>query len=413
MTDVEQFDQLIVRVDALAAEPAAREAREFFAALPPAAAAALVGTRTDQVARLDGSPARLRYQANRLRLLTAADRLRSAVAAGRATAYQRTRLATVEELLAPVTTTGTDATGRLAPIQRDRQFLAVETTGRGRAVEVLGDLDQAAHVAVLVPGIRNQLESLRSLADRADLIRSEAGPGTATVVWLDYESPAGVIEASSKQPAKDAIDGLRRFRAGLGTELSPGADLTLIGHSYGSQVIGQALLAGVRCDRVIFTGSPGIDRSVRSAADLVPPETLVFAARAPGDYVSYTEWHGPDPVSFPDVVTMRTDGGAASVRYHDGYYAPNSQSLHNVGLVVRGEVDKVSTTNTRPAAETRLARGISWAPPLRGAVASTARVLDGVAALRVVRAPAEGSGHQPGRSPSAGRRSHRPDGPAR
>lgn len=395
MTTAEEFDHLVARNGGLPVGLAAREARGFFEALPPGAAEALVKSRTDQVAQLAGAPARLRYEANRLRLLAARDQLRSAVESGTASERESTRLATVEEMLAPVSSIDADESGRVVEVQRNRQFLSVDPTGQGQAVEVLGDLDEARQVAVLVPGMGNSLESLRGQVDRAQAIHAESGPGTAAVCWLDYASPPTVLQAAGKQRAWAAVPAMQRFSAALETETSPEAKVTLIGHSYGSQVVGQALLRGVRADRVILTGSPGIDRKVRSAAELVPPGTAVFVARSPGDFVSYSEWYGRDPASFPDVVRLKTDGGVP-VRWHDQYYRPNSESLRNVGRVVRGDLGAVTKTSTSPAAETKLAPGLSWAGPLRGAAGAAALVYDGVAAITGVKPPPQATLHSPG-----------------
>jgi hypothetical protein len=102
-----------------------------------------------------------------------------------------------------------DASGNVVKVQRPRQFLVVEPEGQGRAVEVLGDLDLARNIAILVPGMGNNLETIRDQVDRADLIRREAGPGTASVLWLDYDSPQGVRDAMSSVPAQEAGPGLR------------------------------------------------------------------------------------------------------------------------------------------------------------------------------------------------------------
>jgi pimeloyl-ACP methyl ester carboxylesterase len=97
-----------------------------------------------------------------------------------------------------------------------------------------------------------------------------------------------VIPAASKRSAYTAAPALRRFSAGLETEVRPDANTTLIGHSYGSVVVGHALRHGARFDNVILTGSPGIDPDVHSVAELGVPGTRFFAARSPGDFVSYT-----------------------------------------------------------------------------------------------------------------------------
>ena len=214
-----------------------------------------------------------RFRANHALLVAARDRLQSAVDAETATDADKKRLATIEELLTPVTVSELDADGNVIEVQRPRQFYSVDPDGQGRAVEVLGDLQQAQNVAVLVPGMGNSLDTFRGQSDRGDLIKQEAGPDTAVVVWLDYDSPQGLVEAASKDAA---IEGGPRL-AGFVTELdelkSEDAEVTLVAHSYGTDVAAQAVMAGARPKRLVMTGSPGIAKYVDEAADFVQPPT--------------------------------------------------------------------------------------------------------------------------------------------
>ncbi len=346
-----------------------------------------------------------RYRENHARLLAARERLQHAADAGTATGAERKRLKTLDELLTPVKGTAVDAAGNVIEVERPRQFLSVDPDGQGRAVEVIGDLEQARNVAVLVPGMGNSLDTFRGQSDRADLIRQEGGPGTAAIAWLDYESPQGFVEAASKQAALDGGPRLARFL----TELDDLTDATttLVGHSYGTDVVGQALLNGGRADRVVLTGSPGITKYVDEAADFVQPPTRLYVERAPGDYVSYSEWHGPDPATFPDAIRMATNGDeAVSVHWHNEYYRVNSEALRNIGRVVRGDLDAITTTATSRAHETKLA----WGTALNKAAGVAHKVYDGLAPP-ATRRPS----HAP--TPAAARpgstRPRQPEGPHR
>jgi hypothetical protein len=408
----DEFELLVGRVQELPAEVAAYETRAYFDSLAPAVAGRLAETRPDEVGSLDGAPAALRYRANHLRLVSARDRLR---AAGPADEHDRKRLETLDELLTPVAHAEVDASGNVVKVLRDRQFLTVDPNGQGRAVEVLGDLDRARNIAVLVPGMGNNLESLRGQVDRADLIRHEAGPGTAAVLWLDYDSPQGLREAASKKAAIEAGPALRRFTAGLDTERLPEAKVSLIGHSYGTDVVGQGMLQGVRVDRVVLTGSPGITKFVNQASDFVPTPTRLYVERAPGDYVSYSEWHGPDPATFPDAIRMATNDEAVSVHWHNEYYRQNSEALRNIGRVVRGDLGHITTTDTSRAQETKLGLGVSWADPFNTAAAVAGKVYAGVVSMtnrgHTNQVPTDGS--RPGRVPSRPAHSQRPERPGR
>ena len=326
-----------------------------------------------------------RYRANHARLVAARDRLQAVVDAGTATDDDRRRLDTVSELLTPVTVT-VDADGKVIEVQRPRQFLEVDPEGQGRAVEVLGDLEQAENIAVLVPGMGNSLDTFRGQSDRGELIRQEAGPHTAAVVWLDYDSPQGIVAAAGKQAAVDGGPRLATFLTELDHLKAPDAKTTLIGHSYGTDVVGQALLAGGRADRVVLTGSPGITKYVDEAADFVPTPTRLYVERASGDYVAYTEWHGPDPATFPDAIRMATNDPlandeAVSVHWHNEYYRPNSEALRNIGRVVRGDLSAITTTNTTRPTETELALGTSWGGPLNALATTASKVYDGLMSL--------------------------------
>jgi hypothetical protein len=404
--DAERLDELLARVGTLPPEAAVAETRLFFDGLGPDAATRLADERPDQVGELDGVPVALRYRANHLRLTRFRDELRAKVDSGAGSEHDRDRLGTLDEMLTPVTELGVDASGRPVQVQRDRQFLVVEPAADGQVVEVRGDLQSARNVAILVPGMDNDLESLRGEISRTEAIRTESGPDTAAIMWLGFDSPDGLVEAVSKKRAYDAAPLLRRFAAGLDTEIRPDARTTLIGHSYGCTVGGQAILHGARFDNVIFAGSPGIDPDVHRAADLGAPDTRYFALRAPGDIVAYTEWHGTDPAEFPDIVRMQS-----SVHGHNDYCRPNSESLRNIGRVVRGEYGAVTTTDTTRGQETRLAPGISWGPVLNGVTHPVAAAYDGVAALTGATPPPRAPAVQAGAGRTDG--SRRPEGPVR
>jgi hypothetical protein len=349
-----------------------------------------------------------RYRAN-LKLLEAARvRLQAAVDAGTASEAQQRRLATVQELLTPVTVSALDAEGNIVSVQRQRQFLKVDPEGQGRAVEVLGELDKAPNVAVLVPGMGNSLDTFRGQSDRGDLIRQEAGPSdTAVVVWLDYDSPQGLVQAASKDAALEGGPRLAEFLNELDQVTADDAEVTAVAHSYGTDVLGQALLDGGRAKRVVMTGSPGITKYVDKAADFVQPPSRLYVERAPGDYVAYSEWHGPDPATFPDAIRMATNDPiandeAVSVHWHNEYYRPNSEALRNIGRVVRGDLNSITTTDTSRSAETKLVLGASWGGPLNAVAGAASKVYDGVVSLTnpsqaSARAAAEsGAGGRPG-----------------
>ncbi len=88
------------------------------------------------------------------------------------------------------------------------------------------------------------------------------GQNVSTITWIGYDAPQSIVpEAMKKHYAHDAAPDLNRFMAGL--EHVQGGDgkshTTLIGHSYGSTVLGAASNQGdLRTDDIIAVGSPGM-----------------------------------------------------------------------------------------------------------------------------------------------------------
>ncbi|TDW80993.1 alpha/beta hydrolase [Kribbella sp. VKM Ac-2566] len=387
----EDLDALILRVRDLPHDRAVAEVDAFFGSLPAETARALAESRPEQVGPLEGAPPELRYRANHLILVAAHQRLHALVESRDATLAQRRRLATLTAMLQPAgKRLDVDADGNRVAVDVPRQFLLVDPEGQGRMIEVQGDLRTARNIAVLVPGMNNDLERVRSQSVRAKEIGEEAGPGTAMVVWLGYHAPLGLTEGRSTESSRAAAPLLCRFQEGLAVVRAPDAKVTLIGNSYGAQVVARAMLEGARAHRYLLTGSPGVDPSITSAAQMTPPGAELFAvARSRGDYVSYAEQHGPDPASFPDVVRIETDNAQVQITGHVSYFDKNSESMINVGRIVRGDLDAVTlAARTTPEEETRLL-GASWAGPLRTLGQSKAAVpiskaYDGLAALRTV-----------------------------
>ncbi|TDB86700.1 hypothetical protein E1264_17185, partial [Actinomadura sp. KC216] len=103
---------------------------------------------------------------------------------------------------------------------RRRQFLSFDPRGRGRVVEVLGDLRHADRIAVVVPGADNSLANYDSPkfaggGSRALYRQARAtAPGTqlAVIAWLGYDSPGSLSTAVlSSERAEQAAPTLRRL----------------------------------------------------------------------------------------------------------------------------------------------------------------------------------------------------------
>ena len=172
----------------------------------------------------------------------------------------------------------------------------LDPRGDGRVAIRLGPAD-AEHVVILVPGTGADLAGTERHVARARTLliaAQQADPSSTVAVIhaLPFDMPDDVVASPLSancacNPHKAAVGAteLTRFVAGLDLE---GADVTVIGYSYGSTVVGKALadegLAG-HVDRALFVGSPGV--GVDRAEDLNLPPGSVFAAQARGDVINH------------------------------------------------------------------------------------------------------------------------------
>ena len=357
-TDDEVVAALVSLVRLGQPDPAA--VRALVASIPSDQLARIAALRPDLVGPIDGMPVELRYAANRA--IVTAD-LVEAEAIGATDRAARDR-----RLLEP-----------------GRQLLLVDLRGDGRVAEVLGDLDTADAVAVVVPGITNTIDNFDStLASARTLFDTAAAvdPTRRTVViaWLGYDTP-GIVDAPLDDDAYAGATALRRLFEGLA--LPAAVRTTVVGHSYGSFVTAQALRTGLDVDAVAVFGSPGM--LVGDAGDL--GDTPIYAARAPFDPVSWSEAFGRDP-SDPRFGATRLATGEApdgTVTGHSNYFAEGSESVRNLAFVVTGQPDRAR--QLRPDAAEQVAvvadgvQSFIVDTPIDGGQWAVGQAADGVAWL--------------------------------
>jgi hypothetical protein len=211
----------------------------------------------------------------------------------------------------------------------------------GRAAVAVGDLDAATDVGVLVPGVGTTVtDGLGPLLADARGVRDAALAATpaaavATIAWLGYRPPRSLAEADTRLPARRGgalldrtLTGLSASRAAAGL---PRARTTVLAHSYGTVVAGEAarLPGRLAADAVVLMGSPGM--GWRGAAALEAPE--VYAAGSLGDPVSYLGRFGVEPtVPGYGATRLPTD----TWETHGSYYDPRHPTLAALGRVVAG-----------------------------------------------------------------------------
>ena len=250
------------------------------------------------VGRLDGVPVGARDQANRLLLDARREELlsrREAVLGRRSELgpgasrgpWTRPDLARIERLLAGLDAIAARLTGNSQPRP---YLLGLDATGDGRAIVALGDPDTADNVLTYVPGMTSDLSTVDGELGRAELMAArcrelEPADRTAAVLWLDYDAPDFLHEAWRESQATDAAPALHRFQEGLrATHDGPAARQSVLGHSYGSLVVGTAARDhGLAADTLVFLGSPGV--GVEHAAALGVPPQHVWASTAANDII--------------------------------------------------------------------------------------------------------------------------------
>ena len=260
------------------------EVRRWWDGLAPAEQQWLLATEPGSLAPLDGIPAADRDAANRLLL----DERRAELDHALSLAHgpERKRLSALKR--------GLDALAdRLAGDDGLRAYLLrLDLTGEGRTVVAVGDPGRADNVLTYVPGMTSDLASAGGELSRAERVARRAGEldpaaSTSAVLWLDYDAPDFLDEAASARQAQAAAPTLRRFQDGLrAAHDGPAAHQVVLGHSYGSLVVGKAAVgAGLDADDVVFVGSPGV--GVDSAASLHVPAGHVWSSTAKTDIIQY------------------------------------------------------------------------------------------------------------------------------
>jgi hypothetical protein len=232
----------------------------------------------------------------------------------------------------------------------------VDDTGRGAVA--IGNPDYAKRNGIFVPGTGQNLSSLPfsdakavAMYNAARVADKTLGPEDVSITtWMGYDRPMDLSHAAFPDPARAGADGLDAFESGLrASHVGPASIDTVIGHSYGSTLVGAAASGGhhLDADNVIAVGSPGM--LVDRAGGLnLEPGGQVYAMRAANDIIGMsgvvTEWTlGPDPTAPKfGARSLSADPGPAgplglpSVDAHSSYWDQRNIALANMGAVIAG-----------------------------------------------------------------------------
>ncbi|WP_165401468.1 alpha/beta hydrolase [Herbihabitans rhizosphaerae] len=336
----------------------------------------LLFLRTEQIGSLDGVPVEWRDRANRMQLPGEMERIREDIA--RMTEQQATRnthgsmagvpfikqeeIEKLKQKLAGLEAVLSRLNKPVDPTAPQAHLLKISTDGAGKAIVAMGNPDTATNVATFVPGTGAGLNLIGTDMNRADKMAEAASvygqsPSTAVIAWTGYDAPQEIFPggASKDSYADNARADLDRFQDGLrATHQGTPSHNTLIGHSYGSTVIGHAARDGsLAVDNMVFVGSPGVgvDHVRDLHLDGVPPDQMsqrVHATTALHDIIRTTPpgLHSAQPIwQHFGAHVFESNPGTNSVtgfstEAHSEYWNKQNRSLENMGRIIAGQPTK-------------------------------------------------------------------------
>ncbi|APE34018.1 hypothetical protein BOX37_08575 [Nocardia mangyaensis] len=241
---------------------------------------------------------------------------------------------------------------------------------RVQAIVADGNPDTASHVTTYVPGTGSQPAKLEGDMERVDRMTDQAeNSGAAkpvTIAWMGYDAPPELGDATQRDYAAAGAPALNAFQDGLRiTHEGEPSRNTVLGHSYGTTVVGLSAAEGrtLDADTVVMVASPGA--GVDSARDLSltgvedgQQYKHVYSTRAENDptplYENLPGWipgvdrHGEDPTEsefggqvFTSDPGSRTPLVGYSGASHSEYWEPGSASLVNIGQIIAGNLGEV------------------------------------------------------------------------
>ncbi len=182
--------------------------------------------------------------------------------------------------------------------QSDYYLLGLNSTAndRGQAIIAHGNPDQANNTMTLAPGTFSDLGDATDYVCENDKILQRAnelsaeGTKNSAVTWADYESPGRLLpNAGFAGYAENGSPGLSEFQEGLRVthEGDAPSNNTLVGHSYGTTLVGDASQnGGSHADNLVFLGSPGTGTDHANNLDV--PNDHVWAGKAGEDTIDST-----------------------------------------------------------------------------------------------------------------------------
>ncbi|SHO95852.1 ADP-ribosyltransferse [Mycobacteroides abscessus subsp. bolletii] len=252
------------------------------------------------------------------------------------------------------------------PNQPERFLLGFERDGR--SITSVGNPDLATHTGVLVPGTGTNatklvpagnhpgyMEVAERFKDSADFQLGRQD--TAVVDWQNYRAPKWVFPGAAMDSFAEAgAPRLRDFLERLDhTNQMPDAHRTVIGHSYGAVVVGEAAKGtGLNAHSLVTLGGAGmhartVEELVLQGIPLEPGAAPVWALIHPHDPIRLLEvsdrtpfghgrmTHEPDFGAHPEWIAERKGLWITNTRLsaHSSYWE-SVTGLEVIGEIIAG-----------------------------------------------------------------------------
>jgi pimeloyl-ACP methyl ester carboxylesterase len=220
-------------------------------------------------------------------------------------------------------------------------------------------VDSAANVVTVVSGLDSNATKMDQIGVNAarvweEALQADPGATTAVIAWQGYDAPQWPEVAFEDKAAAGATL-LAKDVAALAVTRRGRANVTVLGHSYGSTTASLALQRegmAKNVNQVVLTGSPGAGGHAKSARDLHLRRDQLYVASASRDPVTKLEDQlGADPAhkdfGATRVKAEHTDRDASwlnPVDDHSRYTdrSTDSESLYAVGLIVTGRSSELA-----------------------------------------------------------------------
>ncbi|MCV7200203.1 alpha/beta hydrolase [Mycobacterium angelicum] len=252
--------------------------------------------------------------------------------------------------------------------------------GRGKAAIAIGNPDWARNTAVIVPGTGSSVKAGWLAGGRNDAAvlydqsRLADPDSTSVIAWMGYETPDsfGDPDIGNTTLARQGGNLLAADVNGLTVTHNGPANITVIGHSYGSTTVADAFAnSGMHANNAILLGCPGTDLA-RSAADFhLPDGGHVYVGAASTDPISWVPELGSTLQNYLNDELGNLVGASAglgsdpaadsfgSIRFraevpgadglnpsdHSYYYTVGSESLRSMTDIVSGNPGRLIDDN--------------------------------------------------------------------